>query len=163
MELVMPGVGVIFWTCLIFLLLFFILKRWAFPVINQMLKKREDNIANALEQASLAKEELVKIKEENARVLDDARQERNRLLEEAHVFKRQMESESREKAKAEYDRMLASARQDIEREKQAVLEELKLQIANVSIDMAEKVLKQELSDREKQQEWIENGLKDVKF
>lgn len=159
----MPGIGVLFWTCLTFLLLFFILKRWAFPVINQMLKKREDKINMALQQADQAKEEMARIQQENAQMLASAREERNRLVEEAQAFKRQMENESREKARAEYEQMLASARRDIEREKMAVLEELKVQVANVSVDMAEKVLREELSDRDRQTELIEKSLKEVKF
>lgn len=163
MELVMPGVGVLFWTCIIFLVLFFILKKWAFPVINRMLEKREEGIRSALDQAEDARRELARMKAENENLMESAKKERARLLEEAHDIRRQLELEGKRNAKAEYERIVESARRDIEQEKQAVMEEIKIQVANVSVDMAEKILQRELSDRQRQQELIEKELKDIKL
>lgn len=163
MELVMPGIGVLFWTCLIFLILFFILKKWAFPVINGMLKKREEKISTALNQAEATRVEMERIQAENKTMMAQARTEREKILEEAVQIRRRMEEESREKAKAEYERMLASAKSDIDRERRMAVEEIKNQVASVSMDMAEKILGSELSDRARQQALIENELKNVKL
>lgn len=163
MELVMPGIGVLFWTCLIFLILFFILKKWAFPVINGMLKKREEKISTALNQAEAARVEMERIQAENKTMMAQARTEREKILEEAAQIRRRMEEESRQKAKAEYERMLASAKSDIDRERRMAVEDIKNQVASVSMDVAEKILGAELSDRARQQALIENELKNVKL
>lgn len=163
MELVMPGIGVLFWTCLIFLILFFILKKWAFPVINGMLKKREEKISTALSQAETTRMEMERIQSENKTMLAEARLEREKILEEAGQIKRRIEDESRSKAQSEYEQMLAAAKNDIERERRMALDELKAQMASFSIDIAEKVLGSELSDRERQQAFIEKELKNVKL
>lgn len=163
MELVMPGIGVLFWTCLIFLILFLILKKWAFPVINGMLKKREEKISTALTQAEATRAEMERIQAENKTMMAQARTEREKILEEATQIRRRMEEESREKAKAEYERMLTSAKSDIDRERRMAVEDIKNQVASVSMDVAEKILGTELSDRARQQALIENELKNVKL
>lgn len=163
MELVMPGVGVLFWTCLIFLILFLLLKKWAFPVINGMIKKREEKISSALEEAENTRKEMADLQARNSEMLAEARSEKDRIIGQAKDFKRQIEESSRQKAKEEYDRIMQSARVDIEREKQAALEELRVSVANLSLDMAEKVIGSELSDRDKQKLLVEKGLKDLKL
>ncbi len=163
MELVMPGVGVLFWTCLIFLILFLLLKKWAFPVINGMIKKREEKISSALEEAENTRKEMADLQARNSEMLAEARSEKDRIIGQAKDFKRQIEESSRQKAKEEYDRIMQSARADIEREKQAALEELRVSVANLSLDMAEKVIGSELSDRDKQKLLVEKGLKDLKL
>lgn len=163
MELVMPGVGVLFWTCLIFLILFLLLKKWAFPVINGMIKKREEKISSALEEAENTRKEMADLQARNSEMLAEARSEKDWIIGQAKDFKRQIEESSRQKAKEEYDRIMQSARVDIEREKQAALEELRVSVANLSLDMAEKVIGSELSDRDKQKLLVEKGLKDLKL
>lgn len=163
MELVMPGVGVLFWTCLIFLILFLMLKKWAFPVINSMIKKREEKITSALEEAEATRKEMAELQRRNDEMLSEARSEKEKIIGQAKEFKRQIEDSSRQKAKAEYDRLMQAARADIEREKQAALEDLRVSVANLSLDMAEKVIGSELSDRDKQKELVEKGLKDLKL
>lgn len=159
----MPGVGVLFWTCLIFLILFLLLKKWAFPVINGMIKKREEKISSALEEAENTRKEMADLQARNSEMLAEARSEKDRIIGQAKDFKRQIEESSRQKAKEEYDRIMQSARVDIEREKQAALEELRVSVANLSLDMAEKVIGSELSDRDKQKLLVEKGLKDLKL
>lgn len=159
----MPGIGVLFWTCLIFLILFFILKKWAFPVINGMLKKREEKISTALNQAETTRMEMERIQAENKTMLAEARLEREKILEEAGQMKRRIEDESRAKAQSEYEQILAAARTDIERERRMALDEIKAQMASFSIDIAEKVLGAELADKERQQAFIEKELKNVKL
>lgn len=163
MELVMPGVGVLFWTCLIFLILFLMLKKWAFPVINSMIKKREEKITSALEEAEATRKEMSELQRRNDEMLSEARSEKEKIIGQAKEFKRQIEDSSRQKAKEEYDRLMQAARADIEREKQAALEDLRVSVANLSLDMAEKVIGSELSDRDKQKELVEKGLKDLKL
>ena len=99
----------------------------------------------------------------NSEMLAEARSEKDRIIGQAKDFKRQIEESSRQKAKEEYDRIMQSARADIEREKQAALEELRVSVANLSLDMAEKVIGSELSDRDKQKLLVEKGLKDLKL
>ena len=159
----MPGIGVLFWTCLIFLILFLLLKKWAFPVINGMIKKREEKISSALEEAENTRKEMADLQARNSEMLAEARSEKDRIIGQAKDFKRQIEESSRQKAKEEYDRIMQSARADIEREKQAALEELRVSVANLSLDMAEKVIGSELSDRDKQKLLVEKGLKDLKL
>lgn len=159
----MPGVGVLFWTCLIFLILFLMLKKWAFPVINSMIKKREEKITSALEEAEATRKEMAELQRRNDEMLSEARSEKEKIIGQAKEFKRQIEDSSRQKAKAEYDRLMQAARADIEREKQAALEDLRVSVANLSLDMAEKVIGSELSDRDKQKELVEKGLKDLKL
>lgn len=159
----MPGVGVLFWTCLIFLILFLMLKKWAFPVINSMIKKREEKITSALEEAEATRKEMSELQRRNDEMLSEARSEKEKIIGQAKEFKRQIEDSSRQKAKEEYDRLMQAARADIEREKQAALEDLRVSVANLSLDMAEKVIGSELSDRDKQKELVEKGLKDLKL
>ncbi len=159
----MPGVGVLFWTCLIFLILFLMLKKWAFPVINSMIKKREEKITSALEEAEATRKEMAELQRRNDEMLSEARSEKEKIIGQAKEFKRQIEDSSRQKAKEEYDRLMQAARADIEREKQAALEDLRVSVANLSLDMAEKVIGSELSDRDKQKELVEKGLKDLKL
>lgn len=163
MELVMPGVGVLFWTCLIFLILFLLLKKWAFPVINGMIRKREEKISSALEEAENTRKEMAELQARNSEMLAEARSEKEKIIGQAKEFRRQIEDSSRQKAKEEYDRIMQSARADIEREKQAALEELRVSVANIALDMAEKVIDSDLSDRAKQKELVEKGLKDLKL
>ncbi len=159
----MPGIGVLFWTCLIFILLFLILRKWAFPVINGMLEKREEKIATALSRTESMREEMERMQVENKAMMEQARSERERILAEADQIKRKIEEESREKAHAEYERMMASARNDIDRERRMALDEIKKQVVSVSVDMAEKILGAELSDSDRQQAYIEQELKNVKL
>lgn len=159
----MPGIGVLFWTCLIFILLFLILRKWAFPVINGMLEKREEKIATALSRTESMREEMERMQVENKAMMEQARSERERILAEADQIKRKIEEESREKAHAEYERMMVSARNDIDRERRMALDEIKKQVVSVSVDMAEKILGAELSDSDRQQAYIEQELKNVKL
>ncbi|MDE6493000.1 MAG: F0F1 ATP synthase subunit B [Bacteroidales bacterium] len=163
MELVMPGVGVLFWTLLIFLLLFLILKKWAFPVINGMLEKREEKIATALSRAEEAQHEIARMKSDNEAMLASARAERERMLAEAVDMKNRIEEDSKVRAKAEYERIVDAARTEIERQKRVAIEEIRGEVAQLSFDIAEKILGEELSDPARQQAFIERELKNVKL
>ncbi len=158
MELVSPGLGLIFWTVIIFLILLLLLSRFAFPAISKMLKKREEGIANALEQAEQARKKMEEINTSNAAMLKEAAEEREATMRKAREEQARFALESKESAQKQYDKMLADARQEIEREKQQAIEELRSNISSISIDMAEKILQRELADREKQKDFVEKEL-----
>ena len=151
----MPGVGVLFWTCLIFLILFLLLKKWAFPVINGMIRKREEKISSALEEAENTRKEMAELQARNSEMLAEARSEKEKIIGQAKEFRRQIEDSSRQKAKEEYGISKCSMALFIMEPVYAV--------ANIALDMAEKVIDSELSDRAKQKELVEKGLKDLKL
>ena len=163
MELVKPAIGLVFWMLFFFGIFFFILKKYAFPAILKALKEREDSIQHALDSAKRAKEEMAGMQAENERVLQQARNERDIILKEARETKDMIVNEARGKAQTEADRLIAIARDAIQNEKMAAITELKNQVATLSIEIAEKVIRQQLSSDEKQKALVSELLKDVKL
>lgn len=163
MELVRPNLGLIFWMTVSFGILLFILSRYAWPVIMKGIKDREQRISEALESAARAREEMVRLKAENEAILQQAREERDALLANARKTAEKIIEESRVRAQKEYDAILASAKADIESAKYAALNELKNFIGNISIDIAEKILRQKLSDEEKQSELIRKLIEEAQI
>ncbi len=161
MELVKPEFGLIFWMCISFGVIFFILKKFAWLPILNMLNERETSIQNALDSAEKAKEEMKAMQSSNERILADARAERDLLLKDARDIREKMISEAKNIAAKEGERMLKSARENIQNEKMAAISELKNQVAVLSIEIAEKILKSELSSDEKQKSLVKNLLQDV--
>lgn len=155
--------GLIFWMSLTFLTVLFILAKFAWKPIMKAIKERETSIENALKSAENAKAEMNNLKAENERILAEARNERDKLMKEAREIREQMISEAKNKAKAEGDKLLAIARESIQNEKMAAITDLKNQVAQLSIDIAEKILARELADENKQKELIGNLLKEVKL
>jgi F-type H+-transporting ATPase subunit b len=158
MELITPGLGLIFWTVVIFLILLLLLSKFAFPAISKMLAKREEGITHALHQAEEARKKMEEINASSEAMLREAAQEREATMRKAKDEQARFALESKENAQKQYDKMLSDARIEIEREKQQALEELRSQISTISIEMAEKILQSELSDREKQKQLIEREL-----
>lgn len=163
MELVKPAFGLIFWMIISFSIILFILKKFAWKPILDMLKERENTISDALNSAQKAKEEMLVLKAGNEKILQDARNERDVLLKEAREAKETIINEAKIKATEAADKILASSRENITNEKMAAMTELKNYVAALSIEIAEKVLKQELSDPEKQKELVQSLLKDTKM
>ena len=163
MELVKPAIGLVFWMLLFFSFIFLILKKFAFPAILKALKEREDSIQHALDSAKRAKEEMQNLKAENERILQEARNERDVILKEARETKDMIVNEARTKAQQEADRLIGIARDTINNEKMAAITELKNQVATLSIETAEKVIRQQLSSDEKQKALVNDLLKDVKL
>jgi len=161
MELVKPAFGLIFWMCVSFGLILFILKKFAWKPILNMLSEREESIQNALDAAEKAKTEMRLMKSDNERILNEARAERDALLKDAREIREKMIAESKGLANKEGERMLKSARENIQNEKMAAITELKNQVAVLSIEIAEKILKAELSSDEKQKALVKNLLQDV--
>ncbi len=161
MELIKPQFGLIIWMTISFLVLMFLLGKFAFPMILKSLKEREDSIADALNSAAKAKEEMLALKSDNEKLLASARAERDLLMKEARDAKDAIVAEAKNKAQVEANRIMANARESINNEKNTALAELKNQVAVMSIEIAEKILRQELSKDEKQKSLMDNLMKDV--
>lgn len=160
-ALITPSVGLIFWSSIVFLLLFFILAKFAWKPILAAVKEREDGIENALKSAENAKKEMENLKAGNEKIVAEARAERDILLKEAREIKDSIINEAKIKAQKESDRILTSAREQITNEKNAAITELKNQVATLSIDIAEKILKSDLASDEKQKALVSSLMKDV--
>jgi len=158
MELVTPAFGMIFWTLLIFSMLLILLKKFAWKPIINAVNQRNDSIAEALSSAEKAKEEMTKLKADNEQILDEARATRDEILKEARNLKEKTISEAKLTAKDEADAIISSAKSVIESEKRAAINEMKNQVAMLSIEIAEKILSKELSDKSNQKELIDNLL-----
>ena len=163
MELVTPQIGLIFWTSLSFLILMFLLKKFAWAPILGAVKNREASIREALESAENARAEMTNLHADNERILKEARAERDAMLKDARDIKASIVSSAKNIAKEEAAKMIVSAKAVIENEKVAAISELKSSVGSLSVDIAEKILKAELKDPEKQNAYITEMLKDVKL
>lgn len=163
MELVTPGLGLIIWTTVTFLILLFLLGKFAWKPILNAVKEREESIENALNSAAKARQEMEQLKSDNEKILIEARQERDAMLKEARQIKEEMIAEAKGKASQEADRLISQAREQIENEKMRAVTDLKNVVGQMSVEIAEKILLQELSSKDKQMEMIENQLKDFKL
>jgi F-type H+-transporting ATPase subunit b len=159
MELVTPEIGLIFWTTIVFLLLLIVLKKYAWKPILAAVDERNKSIEDALKAADKAKKEMLALNTDNERILIEAKKERDALLKEGREIKDNIIAEAKDKAKLEADKILITAKEQINNEKMKAITELKNQVASMSIDIAEKILKSELSDKNKQKELIAEALK----
>ena len=155
--------GLIIWTTIIFTLLLIVLKKFAWKPILSAVDERNRSIEEALKSADKAKEEMALLNTDNERILSEARIERDVLLKEAREMKNQIVNEAKDQANAEADKILLSTKEQINNEKMKAITELKNQVAEISIDIAEKILKSELSDKNKQKELISEALKSTKL
>lgn len=158
MDLVTPDVGLLFWTFISFAILFFLLKKFAWKPIVGTVNDREKSIKEALASAEAAKLEMQNLTADNERILKEARVEREMMMKEAREIKTKMIADAKEEAKESADKMIAQAQSAIESEKKAAVAELKSQVASLSIEIAEKVMKSELSDSDKQLKLVEDML-----
>ncbi len=155
--------GLFFWQILLFLLLLLLLKKFAWKPILNAVKEREEGILNALKSAEDARKEMQNLTADNERILKEARNDREELLKEARTMRTEMIDEAKGEAQLEADKLIAKAKEGIENEKQAAITDLKNQVADLSVGIAEKLVKDELSSKEKQVTLIEKILKDVKL
>lgn len=160
-SLTTPGIGLIFWTTIVFLLLVFILSKYAWKPILNAVKTREQGIEDALSAAEKAKKEMEELKAGNEKILAQAKAERDALLKEARETKDSIVAEAKAKATKEAERIMTAAREQITNEKNAAITELKNQVASLSIEIAEKILRSELSSDDKQKALVNNLMKDV--
>ena len=163
MDLLLPNVGLIIWNLLAFLIVLFILKRFAWTPILDSLNKRERTIADSLATAEKVKAEMMELKSQNEALLLKAREERALMIKEAKDTSDKMISSAKEKAKSEYDRILRDAQSAIEQQKMAALIDVKNQVGNLVIEVAEKILRRELSNKADQETYIRQLAEDVKL
>lgn len=161
MELITPDLGLLFWMTLAFGIVFFILAKFAFPVINGMLKQREEEINTALEKAERTHQEMEKLQADNELLLAQAREERDKIIDEARQIHDKYIESAKIKANEEKERIIESAREMIEHDKMAAATEIKSQIAGFSIKVAEKILQKQLDSDEEQLEYIDKLLDDI--
>lgn len=162
-SLVEPSFGLIFWMTLSFLAVLFILAKFAWKPILHGLKEREASIADALNEAKKAREEIAAMNARHADLERGAREEREVLLKEARDIRDKEIAQAKERAKAEADAMLARARADIQNEKKAAIVEMKNQLAELSIQVAEVVLKEKLADRAAQQSLVDKVMTEAEL
>ncbi len=163
MGIVTPSIGLIFWMTLSFGILLYILAKFAWKPILKSLHEREDSIEEALHQADKAREEMKALKSDNEELLRQAKEERSAILKDARAIRDNIIEESKAKANQEYNNILESAKESIHFEKMAVITELKNQIATLSIDISEEILKKELSDKESQKKHIDKMMDNINF
>jgi F-type H+-transporting ATPase subunit b len=163
MELVTPEIGLVFWTTVSFLILLFILGKFAWKPILGAISERENFIEEALLKAEAAKDEMSRLTNENEALLKQARAERDLILAEAKKVKDQIISEAKESAHTEGARMIELARVEINNQKAIAMADVKNQVATLSLEIAEKVLRKQFEDSQKQDELVSQLLKEVKL
>ena len=162
MQLTSPE-SLIFWTTIIFIVFFILLRKFAWKLILGAVKSREESINNALASAEAARREMQNLTADNERILQEARMERDALLKEAREMKDKMIADSKQEAQVQGERMIEQAKAAIDAEKNAAMSELKSQVSSLSLEIAEKLLKEELSNKEAQTKLVEKLLGDVKL
>jgi|TARA_B100001559_G_C16305799_1_gene531842 F-type H+-transporting ATPase subunit b len=155
------SIGLFFWQTIIFILLIFLLKKYAWKPILDAVNEREEGIKNALLSAEKAKEEMASLQSDNEATLKKARAERDSLLKEAREIKQQLIDDAKNEAQSEAKKIISQAQETIQNEKKAAISDLKNQVASLSIDIAEKVLKEKLSDDKTQMNLVKDLVKDV--
>ncbi|MBS1554514.1 MAG: F0F1 ATP synthase subunit B [Bacteroidetes bacterium] len=163
MELLTPGTGLIIWQAIIFIALFFLLSKLAWKPIVASLKEREESIQSALDAAEKAKIEMASLKSDNEKLLKEAREERDKILREAREAANRFHDEARAAAKKNADRIIEDAKAVIHTEKAASLRDVKAQVAMFSLNIAEKLIKKNLSDDKAQKELTDAFIKDLKL
>jgi len=150
--------GLFFWQILILVLLVWLLNKFAWKPILNAVNEREDGIKKALEEADKARQEMAELNASNEKILKEARAEREKMLKDAREIKEALISEAKDEAKMQADKIITQAKTTIENEKQAAIVELKRQVAELSVGIAEKVIKEELSNKDKQIKLIDKML-----
>ena len=155
MNLITPDTGLLFWMVVIFGLVFFLLWKFGFPIITEMVDKRNAAIEKSLKDAKEVEAQMSAMLEEHAQMLEDARKEQAQILREAADTRSKLIADAKEQAREEAAKILADARTEIEAEKEAALRDVRKEVAVLSVSIAEKILRKELSDDAQQQEYID--------
>lgn len=158
MSLVTPDFGLLVWMTVIFAILFFILAKFGFPIITRMVDKRSEYIGKSLSDAREAQHQLASLADEQRQMIDDCKREQARLLNEAAQTRDELLREAREQASQEAAAILARARTDIEAERESALRDVRREVANLSVAVAEKVLRDKLDNTATQQSLIERFI-----
>ena len=162
MELVTPAIGLIFWTTVVFTLLVLLLKKFAWKPILSAVDERNKSIKDSLAQAEKARSEMSELTANNEKIIAQAKVDRDIILKEARDMKNEIISEAKDKAIIEAEKLVSTAKEQILNEKMKAITELKNHVADLSIEMAEKILSSELSDVAKQKELVKKALKESK-
>jgi F-type H+-transporting ATPase subunit b len=157
------SLGLFFWMLIIFIALIFLLKKFAWKPILDAVNEREEGIKNALLSAENAKKEMQNLKADNEKLLAEARAERDTMIKEAREIKEKMINDAKAEAQVAGEKMISQAKAAIESEKNAAMAELKANVSSLSVEIAEKLLKDELSNKEAQTKLVEKMLGDVKL
>ena len=161
MQLVTPDFGLLFWMLVSFAIVFFILKKYAWKPVLKMLYEREEGIEKALKEAESARKSVEKLQSEHDRILNEACVEREKIFREAHEIKEKIVSEAHDQALVEKDKILNSARMTIEAEKNVAIREIRNVAAELSVQIAEKIIRRELSSDQKQKELVEQMIREI--
>lgn len=161
MELVSPGLGLIFWMVISFSILLFVTFKFIWPAILGGLKEREEEIASSLEEAKKAREEMKSLQSDNQALIKEAKNQRDEILKEAKALKEDILKEAKQQATIEGQRLVEESKKRIQQEKMAAITELKNQVADLSISIAEKLIKSELSAKNKQEDLMEQLIKEA--
>jgi F-type H+-transporting ATPase subunit b len=163
MDLLIPEVGLVVFQTIAFLLLMFVLTKFAWKPVLAAIKERENSIDDALNKAELAKQEMARLTSQNEELMKQARAERDEILKEAKILKDSIVNEAKTSAQTEGAKLIEKARIEIENQKKAALAELKGQVSTLSLDIAERVLRSQLDDKAKQQDLVASLLKNVEL
>jgi F-type H+-transporting ATPase subunit b len=155
MSLITPDFGLLFWMTLIFGIVFFLLAKFGFPVITDMVQKRKDRIDRSIEDARAIEARMATWTEEQRQMLDEVRKEQARILREATESRNRIIADAKEEARDEAGKILAEARTEIAAEKEAALRDVRREVALLSVSIAEKILRKELADEGQQREYID--------
>ena len=161
MDLLMPSTGLLFWMTLVFLIVLLILWKWGFPAVTKMVRDRKEYIDESLRKAHEASEKLENIQKEGESILQEAREKQASILKEATDTREVIVEKAQDKAKAEADRIIAEAKAEIEMEKQNAIRDIRSQVADLSVRIAEKIVREKLSTNDKQMELIDKLLDEV--
>ena len=161
MNLVTPDAGLLFWMVVIFGLLFFLLWKFGFPIITEMVDKRNTAIRKSLDDARQIESQMAGMMAEHAQMLEDARKEQAQILREATETRSKLIADAKEQAREEAAKILAEARTEIEAEKEAALRDVRKEVAVLSVSIAEKILRKELADDGAQREYIDRMVEET--
>jgi len=162
-SLINPAIGTLFWTVVTFTLFFLILKKYAWKPILNAVKQRDEMIKGSLISAEKARKEMLKLQSDNEAILRKAREEREGILKEARDIRDKLIAEAKGKASEEAEKLIVKARAGIEREKTIALSSIREQIANLSVEIASKLIEEKLKHTGEQEKLIDTYLKDVDF
>ncbi|MFT5078398.1 MAG: F-type H+-transporting ATPase subunit b [Planctomycetota bacterium] len=157
------SLGLFFWQSLLFILLLFLLRKYAWKPILNAVNEREEGIKDALASAENAKLEMQNLQADNQKLIQEARAERELMMKDAREIKTKMIADAKDEAQAAANKTIANAQATIQAEKKAAIADIKSQVATLSVEIAEKVVKQELSNKDKQLELVASMLKDAKL
>ncbi|AZI25345.1 MULTISPECIES: F0F1 ATP synthase subunit B [Pedobacter] len=163
MDLLVPEIGLLVWNSIAFLLLLFLLGKFAWKPIMKAIHEREQSIDDALNKAELAKQEMARLTSQNQDLMQQARAERDEILKEAKTLKDSILNEAKKQAQVEGAKLIEKAKIEIENQKKVALAEVKGQVSTLSLEIAERVLRTQLDDKTKQEALVANLLKDVEL